>query len=116
MKYLTIYLGYPSRLDLPIAGPIRLKHAPHTTHHEEDMDRRAAMGGLHPVREAHRAREFRRAPAAAEGAAARARRQATEPQGGPPRVRHEEGWEQGPRRRPPGYLCGGRGQRARAQA
>ena len=51
------------------------------------------MGGLHPLCEADRTRQLWRPAAASQRPAPRARRQAAESQGGPARVRRQEGGE-----------------------
>ncbi len=73
--------GHPGRDHIPLVARLRVDDAPLAPDHEEDLDEPAAVGGLHPVRQAHRAAELRRAPAAAQGAAARGRREAADAQG-----------------------------------
>ena len=104
----SIHAGHPSRHDVPSTPRVRIHDALLPADHQEDLDEPAPLGGLHPLRETHRARKLRRAPAAAQGAAARGRREAAEPQGRAPRVRRQEGHEQGSRRRLPRHLRRGR--------
>lgn len=73
--------GHSGRDYIPLVTRLRVYDAPLAPDHEEDLDEPAAVGGLHPVRQADRAPELRRATSAAQGAATRGRREATDAQG-----------------------------------
>ena len=92
---ITFLPGHSSGHDVQVSRQLRFYHTPLPPHHQEDLDKPAIVGGLHPLRKADRPRELRRPSAATKGPAPRARRQAAESEGGLARVRRQEGGEQG---------------------
>ena len=106
---LTLAPGDSSCHDVQVPRRLRVDDAALATDHEENLDKPAVMGGLYPLRQGDRPRELRRAAAAAQGPAARATRQAAEPEARVAGLRDEEGPEQGARGGLPRHLRRGGG-------
>lgn len=82
--------GHPSCHDLQVAAALRLDDAPLAPHRQKGLDRRPALGGLHPPRQGHRAQLVCGAPPASEGAARRACAEAADDACAAARIRGQE--------------------------
>lgn len=82
--------GHPSCHDLQVAAALRLNDAPLAPHRQKGLERRPALGGLHPPRQGHRAQLVCGAPPASEGAACRACAEAADDACAAARIRGQE--------------------------